>query len=76
MMLNSLYIKIAKWAAAIAGLVALWFGVRQSGRNAERADNANKTLERVKKRDKVRKEISHTDDTAIRDELYKEWSNK
>jgi hypothetical protein len=57
-----------------AGLLAVAFRIKQSGRQAERIDNLEATLKAIKTKEGVRNETVRLPDGAAADRLRNKWS--
>jgi hypothetical protein len=68
-----------KFYAALAGAVALAIVVavlkiRKSGANAERVKNLESTIQAIREKEGVKREIDRLPDSAAADRLRKHWS--
>ncbi len=70
-LLKPFWIAIGKWAAIAVGVIFMLIKIRQSGKDAARADSLEKTLEGLKTHDKIERNINTLDDNAI-NKLYEQ----
>ena len=74
-MLSKLWLTIAGWSAAIIGVLAILFKVRQSGKDSVKMHNMKEALEGVKTRDKIENNIKSAD-ISERERLRRKWTRK
>lgn len=73
-LLKPFWLTIAKYAAIAGSILLIVFKIRQSGRDAERAENMKETLSHVKIRDAIERDVNRNDNATER--LRAKWSRK
>lgn len=71
---TELKVKAAIIGAILVGVLLAVLRIKQSGRNEERAKNAEATLKAVKKSQGVKHEVDRLPDGGAADRLRKHWS--
>ena len=73
-LLKPFWLSIVKYAAIVGGILLVVFKIRQSGRDAERAENIEKVVENVQIRHDVERSVNSFDNASGR--LRKKWTRK
>ena len=73
-LLKPFWLTIAKYAAIAGGILLIVFKIRQSGRDAERVENMKETLNHVKIRDAIERDVNRSDNAT--EQLRSKWSRK
>ena len=69
--LKPYWLEIVKWGAVVIGGLALFFSVKNSGRDAERVDNLERVMDNVEKSKTIRRGVSSAN---ANDRLRQRWS--
>lgn len=70
------YGAVLEWAGIAAAALLVWFNIRQSGRNDERADELEAQNKSVEKANAVENDVRRLGDGAALDELRRDWERK
>lgn len=76
-MLNFLqpyWLSIVKWGGIALAAVGLFFGIRKSGRDAERVDAMERSVENVSESKKVRRGIANSSSDSVNQRLRDKWT--
>lgn len=72
--LSGIWGKVVGVAVAIGAFLILIAKIKQSGRDAERADNSVRVIKTVEKKNEVEKRVDRLSDNDVADELFDKYS--
>lgn len=73
--LSTHILKLIGYGAAILSVLAVLFGARQAGKNAEKVSNYERTLKVVRKKNETENAVDSADD-AERQRLRAKWTRR